>query len=201
MTFLYRAMSNPKADEPDPVEPDPALTEVNAMLLRGPSKGDNDTLPKQTVIISSTKELQDYLESIYEMEYFGGIAPDKYTDAYFVNNVLLLTPVKVCGSGPGFTIISVTEKEDQIEVELAKPGDPETPDMCAWVLLIEAAKSMPEREIVIHTTYGGSTDPDPAGAGRHPAAADRSAGAGDRKMICFRTKTARFLLHTEKTVV
>ena len=144
VTFLYRAMLLP-----EPVEPEPALTEVNAMLLRGPSKGDNDTLPKQTVIISSTKELQDYLESVYEMEYFGGIAPDKYTDAYFVNNVLLLVPIRVCGSAPGFTITYVTENGKQILVELEKPGDPESPDMCAWVLLIEAAKAASDREVVI----------------------------------------------------
>ena len=154
VTFLYRAMRNPKADEPDPVEPEPALTEVNAMLIRGPSKNGNDTLPTQTVTVSSAKELQDFLESCYDINHVIGLAADKYSGAYFVNNVLLLTPIRVCGSSPGFTITSVTEKEDQIEVELAKPGDPETPDMCAWVLLIEAAKSMPEREIVIHTTYG-----------------------------------------------
>jgi S-layer homology domain. len=144
VTFLYRAMHLPA-----PVEPEPALTDINAMLLRGPSKRGIDTLPKQTVTVSSTKELQDYLESVYEMEYFGGIAPDKYTDAYFVNNVLLLAPVKVCGSSPGFSIEPVTEKENTIEVKLTKPGQPESPDMCAWVLLIEAAKTMSDREVVV----------------------------------------------------
>ena len=144
VTFLYRAMHLPA-----PVEPEPALADINAMLLRGPSKRGIDTLPKQTVTVSSTKELQDYLESVYEMEYFEGIAPDKYTDAYFVNNVLLLAPVKVCGSSPGFSIEPVTEKENTIEVKLTKPGQPESPDMCAWVVLIKAAKTMSDREVVI----------------------------------------------------
>ena len=143
-TIISRYMES--VDPLIPVKPEPALTEVQASLTRS-----NDGADPENVKVSSVAELQKYLDDYHQGKCPDGFDPDKYGDAYFVNNALLFTLVKVCGSSPMYSIEDVGETEETISVRLEKPDEPESPDMCSWILMLEVANSMPERKIEIDT--------------------------------------------------
>ena len=143
VTFLHRAKNIPG---PEVVIPEPELTEVNAFLIWGASDG---LSVWSKVKVSSKKELRKYLDSCFLNNYVRGFDIEKYTDAYFANNDLLFMPLNICGSLPEYSIESVSETEDKISVELFRPYGIETDDMCAWILVLETAKSKSDRTVSV----------------------------------------------------
>ena len=111
------------------------------------------------VKVTSVEELEAYLEEYHYGKAPTGFEQSKYDAAFFEDHILYLTLVAATGSSPKLAVESVEETESAIEVLVTRPNHTEvTPDMVAWILLLELDKAQAEKKVVVTAPELGDGD-------------------------------------------